>query len=114
MMDFKSENVKVVLAFVIAFCLAVVVTNYFISNDTKVSEAKGRKAEIQTQIAVQNQQRTGLQKAVWEAFDKGLHETNQVEKSKSRDNENIQIIVIALPDSVIEKLFKDRYGEFTK
>lgn len=87
---------------------------YFGVQDTKIAEQKGRKIEIQTQIAVQEKERTGLQKAVWEAIDKGLNERKTIEENHNKDDEKINIYVIALDDSTLRQLFENEYGQFKK
>jgi hypothetical protein len=110
---FKDHKKEFIIT-IVAVSLLWLGVYYFGLQDVKTAEQKGRKIEIQTQIAIQDKKRTGLQKAVWEAIDKGLNERKEIEQNHIKDDENITIYVISLTDSSLFKLFESKYGLIDK
>ena len=71
----------------------------------------GYKIEINERIAHREQQRTTLQKIAYEAFKNGLSTQEQIQEKHHEDERNINVYILALPDSTIEALFTDQYGQ---
>jgi hypothetical protein len=76
-----------------------------------VAKAEGQKIEINERIAHREQQRTTLQKIAYEAFKNGLSTQEQIQEKHHEDERNINVYILALPDSTIEALFTDQYGQ---
>lgn len=105
-----TAQTKTIIITILAVSLVWLGIYYFGLQDVKTAEQKGRKTEIQTQIAIQDKERTGLQRAVWEAIDKGLNESKTIEENHKKDNEKITVYVVSLSDSAVIKLFESQYG----
>jgi len=92
-------------------CLLMAVGYFYFQKDTQVAKAEGQKIEINERIAHREQQRTTLQKIAYEAFKNGLSTQEQIQEKHHEDERNINVYILALPDSTIEALFTDQYGQ---
>lgn len=110
MLGYKKE----IIITIIAVSVILLGLYFFGLQDVKTAEQKGRKIEIETQISIQDKERTGLQKAVWQAIDKGLNESKTIQENHVKDDTKIAIYVVYLPDSILFKLFESEYGQLEK